>query len=234
MTRDTGLDPGDDLRAAEYVLGVLPHGERAALARRIATDQALAERVRFWDEQFAPLLASVEPVPPPASLLAAVERRLFPAPAARSPSFRESLAVWRGVSAALAAALVVISLLFIVPRISAPAQETALVAELSGPGEALRLAAFYDSERGILRLNRIAGAPQAMRDFELWLIEGGHPPVSLGTLPPEAVAAVPLRPEIAAKFAAGAVLAVSDEPDGGSPTGQPTGAVLATGKLSAI
>ena len=30
---------------------------------------------------------------------------------------------------------------------------------------------------------------------------------------------------------AGGVLAISDEPDGGSPTGLPTGAVLATGQV---
>lgn len=233
MTGQTDTDPEDDLLAAEYALGVLPDAERAALARRIGSEPALAGRVRFWDEQLSPLAAGVEPVAPPASLFAAVERRLFPA-AATAPSLWESLGFWRGLSAVLAGALVVAGLLFITPRFSAPQQDGGFVAQLSGTGEAVRLAAFYDAKSGTLRLNRIAGAPEANRDFELWLIEGDHAPVSLGTLPAQAVAALKVPPGIAAKFAAGAVLAVSDEPSGGSPTGHPTGPVLATGALSAI
>jgi anti-sigma-K factor RskA len=40
-----------------------------------------------------------------------------------------------------------------------------------------------------------------------------------------------LPPEIVAQLSTQAVLAVSDEPPGGSPTGAPTGPVLATGQM---
>ncbi len=66
----------------------------------------------------------------------------------------------------------------------------------------------------------------------MWLIAGDDAPVSLGVLPdgPVRLAIAPdLRPRLA-----GATLAISDEPPGGSPTGQPSGAVLATGPLTEL
>lgn len=233
MTEYNPPGPDDDLLAAEYVLGVLPHAERLALARRIDSDPALAARVRFWDEWLSPLAEAVEPVEPQPAVLASIERRLFPPAAAGNPGLWQSLAFWRSVSAVLCGVLLVAGLLLMTPRL--PSQQgNGLVAEIAGTGEAVRLAAYYDARSGTLRLNRKAGSPQANRDFELWLIVGKEAPVSLGTLPPQAITALGVAPEIAAKFASGAVLAVSDEPSGGSPTGQPTGAVLATGELSAI
>ena len=41
-----------------------------------------------------------------------------------------------------------------------------------------------------------------------------------------------LAADVASHFASGGTIAVSDEPAGGSPTGQPTGAVLAAGGLA--
>ena len=43
-----------------------------------------------------------------------------------------------------------------------------------------------------------------------------------------------LPPAVTSQLAPDAVLAVSDEPPGGSPTGLPTGTVLAAGPLDAI
>ena len=54
----------------------------------------------------------------------------------------------------------------------------------------------------------------------LGLIEGGHE------------VRINLPPELAARVATDATLAVSLEPPGGSPTGAPTGPVIATGKLT--
>ena len=69
----------DDALAAEYALGVLPHEERIAFARRLTAETELADRVRFWDERFADLSEQVEPVEPPAGILRAVEEELFEA-----------------------------------------------------------------------------------------------------------------------------------------------------------
>jgi anti-sigma-K factor RskA len=62
----------------------------------------------------------------------------------------------------------------------------------------------------------------------LWLIAEGGAPVSLGLLEPQGPSRITV-PDDLRPVLAGATLAVSDEPPGGSPTGQPTGAVLAAG-----
>ena len=61
MTQDADKHRDDDALAAEYVTGVLPHGERAAFAARLEAEPALREKVRFWDEQLAPLADGIEP-----------------------------------------------------------------------------------------------------------------------------------------------------------------------------
>ncbi len=71
---------------------------------------------------------------------------------------------------------------------------------------------------------------EAQKSFELWAIAGG-PPKSLGLV--SATPGKPLLVPASAVAAAGTVLAVSLEPQGGSPTGQPTGPVLFQGKVLA-
>jgi anti-sigma-K factor RskA len=56
----------------------------------------------------------------------------------------------------------------------------------------------------------------------------------MGVIPPGPSAHIEVSPEARRKFATGAVLAVSLEPTGGSPTGQPTGPVVAAGDLRSI
>ena len=230
--RATSGDSNDDLLAGEYVLGVLPHAERVAFARRLAGDPRLAAHVRLWEERLAPLSDAVQPVAPPAKLRTELERRLFASEPVQA-SVWQSLFFWRSLTAASLAALALLVALYVgIPSLLKKSQEN-YVAELSGATDGVRLVAFYDAEAGILKVNRIAGAPAAGRDFELWLIEGNNKPVSLGVLPQQASGTISLARQTITKLD-GAVLAISDEPRNGSPTGQPTGAVLATGKLSSI
>ena len=74
----------------------------------------------------------------------------------------------------------------------------------------------------------ISKLPRFARDFELWVISPNvDAPVSLGVIPTDQESLFEITPEIAALIDGG-VLAVSNEPTGGSPTGAPTGAILAT------
>ena len=93
---------GDDIVAAEYVLGVLPAAERTAAARRIDLEAAFARLVEQWEGYFAPLAAAYQAVEPPASVKTALDRRLFAIGGAApstppQPGFWSSLALWRGV-----------------------------------------------------------------------------------------------------------------------------------------
>ena len=70
------------------------------------------------------------------------------------------------------------------------------------------------------------------RVLELWLIAPGDQPRSLGLIEAGRPVHINLPPDLIRRIAADATLAVSLEPPGGSPTGLPTGPVIANGKLT--
>jgi anti-sigma-K factor RskA len=70
------------------------------------------------------------------------------------------------------------------------------------------------------------------RSTQLWLIPAGKPPISVGVFSPGGTTVLPLSTELLAQLGPTASLAVSLEPSGGSPTGQPTGPVFAKGTIS--
>jgi anti-sigma-K factor RskA len=232
MSEDTTREREDDLLAGEYVLGVLPYEERLLFARRLELEPALQARVRFWDEQFVTWAEHLVPISPSAQLRERLERRLFGAPETAGHIW-QSLVFWRGLSLASLTALVLVTYLYVAGIIPGAKSERNYVAEVEDTAGAVQLLAFYDPLTEAIRLNRIEGRAAVGRTFELWLIEGGNPPVSLGVLPNEDIVTIAIPAALKDKIAT-AVLAVSDEPMGGSPTGQPTGAVLASGKLNPV
>ncbi|RUW45751.1 anti-sigma factor [Mesorhizobium sp. M1A.F.Ca.ET.072.01.1.1] len=228
---------GDDLLAAEYVLGVLAADERQIASRRIDTEAGFARLVDAWDAHFAPIAAAYAAVEPPASVKAAIDRRLFASSVvnstAPSTGLLGSLAFWRGLAAAALAALVVfVALPLVNPPLPQP--ETRLVASLAADNSNVKYLAVYDAARHEVGLSLVSGERGAGKDFELWMIEGKNAPVSMGVIPAGQSARMAVTPAVQEKLAQGAVLAVSLEPAGGSPTGQPTGPVVAAGDLKGI
>ena len=69
---------------------------------------------------------------------------------------------------------------------------------------------------------------------ELWLIPADGKPRALGLLADDRGVTIAIHTALMAHIVRDAVLAVSLEPPGGSPTGQPTGPVIATGKLTTL
>lgn len=147
----------------------------------------------------------------------------------------QRLGLWKAISFGTTALAAVLAIMLILPpAVQTPPGPTPIyVSEIAGEGDALRLLAAYDPAQGTLAITRTAGGAADGRVLELWAIEGDNAPVSLGVLAsaerdtivvPEA-----LRPAID-----GLVLAISDEPPGGSPTGAPTGAVLAVGPITEL
>ncbi len=156
-------------------------------------------------------------IAPSARVRRALLRRLFPRP-------RRARA-WLGglVAAAALAALAFLGLRLVEPAPLVPV-------EIAAEDGALAIAASFDPDAGRLAVERLEGAAPPGRVLELWLIAGEAAPVSIGVLPEDGVAAFVLGSGLAS-LVPGATLAVSEEPPGGSPTGAPTGAVLATGAV---
>ena len=72
------------------------------------------------------------------------------------------------------------------------------------------------------------------QSYELWVIPPGGKPHSLGLIDPKRPVKVVVPPELLPHVSADSTLAISLEPVGGSPTGQPTGPVIANGKLASL
>ncbi|MER9049772.1 anti-sigma factor [Mesorhizobium sp. M0923] len=222
---------GDDLFAAEYVLGVLAADEREIASRRIDADAAFARLVDAWEAHLSPMAAAYPETEPPIRVKEALDRRLFAAePRA---GLWSSLGFWRGLAAAAIAALAIyIALPYVNPPVVEP--QTRLVASLAAEGSDVKYLVVYDAVRHDVGLSHVSGERAAGKDFELWMIEGKNAPVSMGVIPAGATAHLAIPPAVREKLAQGAVLAVSVEPAGGSPTGQPTGPVVAAGDLKSI
>ena len=216
------MSDDDDLLAAELALGLV---DDTAAAARSAADPAFAERVAWWDARFAGLTAPLGEEPSPE-----LWRRI----AARLPSNDNAggLLRWKVISGGLAAvSAIALFMLAQRPQIELPPQPGApVVASLSGEtGSALAIS--YDSTARRLTIAPVQLDP-GKGDAELWVIPvGSKEVISLGVIDTKKPSSRQLNPAQARLVAAGATFAVSLEPTGGSPTGQATGPIVASGKL---
>jgi anti-sigma-K factor RskA len=229
MTDVTATMPEDDLLAAELALGVLSGAERAAAQGRAAREPSFARMVAAWEERLAPWAAEISEVPAPPQVW---ERIAASLPAEKqSAGWWQSLAFWRGLSfatGALAAACIGV----LIYLGNAP-QQLPLVAAIEGGGHR-HFVATIDRRSGNIAIVPAAYSADATREPELWLIPADGKPRPLGMLRADRAVTIKIPSELAALTVGNAVLAVSLEPPGGSPTGQPTGPVIATGKLTSL
>ncbi|MCX7644988.1 MAG: anti-sigma factor [Rhodobacteraceae bacterium] len=229
MTAPHDLPEEDEALAAEVALGLLTGAEAAEAERRMASEPAFRAAVAAWQERLAPLAGEVPEVAPPPRVARALEARLSPR-GPRTTGLFGRLERLRGpVSGALAAAVVLaLALLALAPFLGPPRPAPLGATLVAGAGE-LRFEARYDAAAGRLVVTRAAGPPPAQgQAHELWLIAPDAAPVSLGLIGEAGLAvAYPEPPE-------GWTLAVSLEPAGGSPTGAPTGPVLAAAPLTRL
>jgi len=221
-------DKDDDTAlSAEYALGLLNPVEARAFETRLAVDPELRAQYALWVEDFASMTDGIAPVEPPKSVFDKVSVTLFPE---EKQSWLQKLGLIPALLGGLVAALILVVAtnqgLLNGPGVSSPAYTAEIVAE----DQSLLVLATYDPVDAVLRIERTAGAARDGRTLQLWLIAGDNAPVSLGVLADGEVSTVPIPDTLLAALEGG-LLAISDEPLGGSPTGQPTGEVLAVGQV---
>ncbi len=233
-------DPGESMvTAGELALGVLEGDERASALHRVIAEPAFARKVEWWREQFVALFEvwPEEAVPPE------TENRIMASIEPRQSAPQKSDGWWRitALAASLVAAVSVGALVMEQRRpVPAPPPRTDVARPASAmPGPLLAaigtakdvtkpvlLAAVYDPVRRTVRIVGTIEVPDR-RVAELWAIGPAGKPRPLGLLARDPATRLTLGEPVAA----GDTLAVSIEPVGGSPTGQPTGPVVATGPL---
>jgi anti-sigma-K factor RskA len=233
---DDHIAPEDEqkLVAAEYMLGVLDTTERRIVARQIERLPVLAREVEDWEQRLGGLADGVAPVEPPSQLWDRIELAVAPAakPKATSePGLWQSLVFWRTFaigSAALAAASVAgLTYVRLTPTAHAPMMAT-LGQDSGQPG----FVAAIGADGRSLTIVPAALLTTDQRSMELWLIPPGDRPHSLGLIARGQPVRLIVPADLAGRLTTDAVLAVSLEPQGGSPTGQPTGPIIANGKLT--
>ena len=239
MTEPPNTPAERDELAAELALGVLD-GEALRRARSLAaSDPEFQDQAARWSGRLAPLLDDVLPVSPPARLWSDIDRGL--GGVATRPSnvvvLHRRVNLWRGIAAgatALAASLAIVLVSQPQPAVApvnAPAAAP-LVAMIGDDQKQMKLVASWDPAGRQLVLAVAGDMPgDARHSHELWVIPNGGKPLSLGTMPDKRRMHMQLAEALAALMQDGATIAVSVEPAGGSPTGSPTGPVVASGTL---
>lgn len=222
-----------DMLAADYAIGHLKGAARTRYEKLQLDDPEWQRLTMWWLDRIHLLAQTIQPVRPGARVWRNIEWRLFGVRGSRSFFWWRSLAVFSTLLAVTFAALFVRN---VTDRQFAPqAMHYALLQNESAvPGWIVTL----DRRAEDVRYLRVAALPKLdlapANAYELWMLPPGErAPVSLGLLPQTGVTEFAISDQAADELMRGA-LAVSLEPPGGSPTGQPTGPVLFQGKPGSI
>ncbi len=235
------MSDDDEVMAAEYTLGTLEADERTVYTSVLTHDREKRALVDQWEKRLAPLGAIVPEVVPPRRVWDRIVATLFgtrevpPLGVVEggrrdddTARLRRSRNFWRGFSVAtgaLAASLAI----FVAEReiVRRWGEPPAYVAVVNRGGAEPALIVRVDLAKGQVFVRPVSTEVPAGKSLELWYIGAGKAPRSMG-LVDGGPTRVPL-PE-GAKVEK-ALFAVTVEPEGGSPTGGPTGPIVYSGQL---
>lgn len=212
--------------AADYAIGLMPAAARRRFEQLLLDDAELRVELATWQESLTSLNEPLMEVPVPDRVWTAINARIEPQKLhmpAKRPFWN-----WLRVTVAVCSLLVAVTLGILYNRDSTQYSATLLSASAQ---PALRIKA-HDDYLQIEPLTLAAVDPK--HSLELWAIPADGKPVSLGVIPAGGKGRVALSDEQHALLGKPIALAVSLEPEGGSPTGQPTGPVLYQGALAGL
>jgi len=229
----------DDIEAlaAEYVLGTLGHEERRDVALRREKESRLDAAIVAWERRLSPLAEVVRPVAPPPNLYNKIRAQIGLSShvislRAREQSLTRRVNRWRGAAVgmtALAASLVGVVGWQEYRRQQMPTQ---FVAVLQAGDATPAFLMTIDTATHMCVITAVSAPKKADKSYEVWLVNDKLPkPKSLGVFAEGDMGVMPMDPVRDHDLFMNATYAVSLEPEGGSPTGAPTGPVLFSGKL---
>lgn len=229
-----------EIAAAEYVLGTLHADERTLFASALANDAEARDAVAAWEKRLAPLRQALDEIAPPPEVWERIEDALpattFPAiidgdrddDISNVTALRRTASIWRSAAlfaGALAAGLAILTVARELTR--HPAVQPSYVAVVNRGGDLPALVVRVDLADGTVYVRPVAAQTPSGKSLELWYIGEGKAPKSMGVIS-DAAAKMPLPAGLSTQKA---VFAVTLEPQGGSPTGDPTGPVVYSGQL---
>ncbi|MGY1890390.1 anti-sigma factor [Pseudomonas sp. SDT291_1_S447] len=212
--------------AADYAIGLMSAPARRRFEQLLLDDAVLRAEVAQWQEALVNLTESLPDHPVPdrvwQGITARIEPQVLHVPEKR-PFWN-----WLRLTAAICSIAVLVFLGSLYNRDDARYRATLLTADAQ---PALKVEAHAD----YLQVEPLTlAAVDADRSLELWAIPADGKPISLGIIPAGGKGKVELNEAQKALIGKPIALAVSLEPKGGSPTGQPTGPVLYQGALATL
>ena len=225
-----------DRLAAEYVMGTLRGRARARFQALLRYDPGLRRIVSEWEARLTPLSAAAGEITPPARVWQAVARRVA---GGRPGAAWTGLAFWRGLAVTSTAfVLVLAAFIGVAPRPEAPMAMVAVMNDDRGlPAMVVSWPSMKATRNPYVRIKVVQEHPVMApgTTWEMWMLPGGREkPVSLGLITTDVDQTMRVRPALADSMESAWGLAMSVEPEGGSPTGAPTGPVVFKGQCVRI
>lgn len=216
--------------AAEYVIGTLRGRARDRFDALKAKHPKIQEQVWYWEGQLNQMAADMPAVEPRPELWQKISEQLnlhdnvisLQQPANEA---KPSSSVWQWISSVAIAASIVMAVLLIS---STPKQEPLITGVAVFSNEQSEILWSLDISDDELRIKPTEKLPMlSNNDYQLWIVpKSGADPISISLLPQRGQ--LVLEQGLALELNEIAALAVSLEPLGGSPTGQPTEVLFAT------
>ena len=217
--------------ADDYVLGLLEASEAAAIETATERDGELRAAIAASRERFLPLDTSVAPAAVNSELWSNIESRLppqtkFTANKSTRTANDNRKNGWRSIAVSAIAATLVLAagLTFSLTRTTEPLVIAVLVNEA---GEVQAVVEDFGNEKATVRMLADFAVPQD-KAIQVWTLPSREVgPVSLGLI--EGVRSASLKGPTLPKPRNDQLYEITLEQAGGSPTGRPTGPILAKG-----
>ncbi|MDA7946283.1 MAG: anti-sigma factor [Hyphomicrobiaceae bacterium] len=236
-----------DIFAGEYALGTLDAEERAEAERLLQSDAGFARHVRDWERRLSPLSEAGEAVQPPASAWGRIASAISTGTVAASNPLSElagqlvelkrSLSIWRYATMTAMAAALALAVVWLgglqSPFQPPAAPEERYVAMLKSDDGKMGFVVTMNMDGKQFAIKPVAAKQPEGHSYELWAImKDKKQPMTLGLVQTSAYAMMDAPPVLDSKeLDKGVELAISMEPMGGAPKGQPMGPVMYAGLL---
>lgn len=220
--------------ASEYVLGTLQGRARIRFQALLMQHRSLRHVTWQWESHLNILGTSLPAIAPRPELWQKIQQQLgfkeseLPTNVVRMPQVPvkpSSTRTWQWLTGAATAAALVLAIFVVQPKAPIERLQTQIAVVQGEKAQALWSIELGKNELVVTATDNFKALPD--QDYELWMVAtDGRPPVSLGLLPKQGKLTLPRKAILdQVKIAA---LAVSQEPLGGSPNGQPTKVLYTT------
>ncbi len=224
------MEEDRNILAAEYVLDLLDEEGREEARRALERDSGFRAAVAEWEDDLAGLTRHLARTPPP-TLKRRLDAALFGEEPLAARSRPAGIGFWRALTGVFVAlSLVLLAAVLLRPEPApgpTPIRFVAPISSEAGEGPPVMVEIYPDGRIRVPAFDpAVFGEEPGERVVQLWAIPPDGAPVSIGLVSPDR----PADSDTPSEFE-NMTFAFSLEPPGGSPTGQPTGPVIATGPV---